>query len=195
LLRTFFIGILLGLAAAAGAMYGYSVDQVREVSIVEVVPNSGNRESFHINVPMDRIMVGAPGQSGVLPAGLDWPADEVLADIRTEMFNIRNARDTVVGVAVRAAAKYGDQDNIDWVLHLPARGSVMVNMDVTPREGGYRLGEIRAGSREFAPLHGFMTERWVANTSDDEDAPSGFIELTATYVSKKKLRDDEEPIQ
>jgi len=71
----------------------------------------------------------------------------------------------------------------------------MVNMDVTPREGGYRLGEIRAGSREFAPLHGFMTERWVANTSDDEDAPSGFIELTATYVSKKKLRDDEEPIQ
>jgi len=195
LLRTFFIGILIGLAAAAGALYGYSVDQVRETSIVEVVPNSGNRESFHINVPMDRIMIGASGQSGGLPAGLDWPTDEILANVRTEMFKIRNARDTVVGVAVRAVAKYGDDDNIDWVLHLPARGSVMVNMEAKPREGGYRLGEIRAGSREFAPLHGNMTERWVANTSDDEDAPSGFIELTATYVSKKKPRDDEEPIQ
>jgi hypothetical protein len=195
LLRTFFIGILLGLAAAAGALYGYSVDQVREASIVKVVPNSGNREWFHINVPMDRIMVGASGQTGLLPAGLDWPADEILANIRTEMFKIRNARDTVVGVAVRAAAKYGDEDNIDWVLHLPARGSILVNLDVTPREGGYRLGEIRAGSREFAPLHGFMTERWVANTSDDEDAPSGYIELMATYVGENKLRDDEEPIQ
>jgi hypothetical protein len=195
LLRTFFIGILLGFAAVAGALYGYSVDQVREVSFVEVVPNSGNREWFHINVPMDRIMVGASGQTGSLPAGLDWPADEILANVRTEMFKIRNARDTVVGVAVRAAAKYGDEDNIDWVLHLPARGSILVNLDVTPREGGYRLGEIRAGSREFAPLHGFMTERWVANTSDDEDAPSGFIELTATYVRKNKPRDDEEPIQ
>jgi len=195
LLRTFFIGILLGLVAAAGALYGYRVDQVREVSLVEVVPNSGNRESFHINVPMDRIMVGAPGQTGSLPAGLDWPADEILANVRTQMFKIRNARDTVVGVAVRATAKYGDEDSIDWVLHLPARGSVMVNMDVTPREGGYRQGEIRAGSREFSPLHGFMTERWVANTSDEEDAPSGYIELTAKYVRKNKLRDDEEPIQ
>jgi len=91
LLRTFFIGILLGLAAAAGAMYGYSVDQVREVSIVEVVPNSGNRESFHINVPMDRIMVGAPGQSGVLPAGLDWPADE-FAMHAIRLSELRSAR-------------------------------------------------------------------------------------------------------
>jgi hypothetical protein len=195
LLRTFFIGILLGLAAAAGALYGYSVDQVRELSIVKVVPSSGNRESFHINVPMDRVMVGAPGQTGALPVGLDWPADEILADIRTEMFKIRNERDTVVGVAVRAAARYGDEDIIDWVLHLPARGSVLVNMDVTAREGGYRLGEIGAGSREFAPLHGFMTERWVANTSDDEDAPSGYIELMATYVAKNEPKDDEEPIQ
>jgi hypothetical protein len=195
LLRTFFIGILLGLAAAAGALYGYSVDQVREVSIVKVVPNIGNRESFHINVPMDRIMVRAPGQTGALPAGLVWPTDEILANVRTEMFKIRNERDTVVGVAVRAAAKYGDEDIIDWVLHLPARGSVSVNMDVTAREGGYRLGEIRAGSREFAPLHGFMTERWVANTSDDEDAPSGYIELMATYVVENKPQDDEEPIQ
>ena len=195
LLRTFFIGILLGLAAAAAALYGYKVNQVREVSIVEVIPDGGNRESFHINVPMDRIMIGAPGQTGRLPAGLDWPADEILANVRAEMFKIRNARDTVIGVAVRATAIGGDEDIIDWVLHLPARGSVLVSMDAAPREGGYRLGEIRAGSREFAPLHGLMTERWVVNNSDDEDAPTGHIELMASYVREHQLTDDEEPIQ
>jgi hypothetical protein len=195
LLRTFFIGILLGLLAAAGALYGYSVDQVREASMVVVTPNEGNVESFHINVPMDRIMIGAPGQSSALPAGLDWPADEILANIRAEMFKIRNARDTVIGVAVRAAAKDGDEDIIDWVLHIPARGSVMISMDVAPREGGYRLGEIRAGSREFALFRGFMTERWVANNSGEEDAPTGIIELMATYVGKREPQNDEEPIQ
>lgn len=195
LLRTFFFGILLGLLAAAGALYSYSVDQVREATIVSVIPNGGIAESFHINVPMDRIMIGAPGQTGVLPAGLDWPADEILADVRAEMFKIRNARNAVIGVAVRAVAKNGDEDIIDWVLHLPARGSVMVNMDVVPREDGYRLGEIRAGSREFAPLQGFMTERWVANTSDEEDAPTGHIELIASYVGKQKRVDDGELIQ
>ncbi len=195
MLRTFFFGILLGLLAAAGALYSYSVDQVREATIVSVIPNGGIAESFHINVPMDRIMIGAPGQTGVLPAGLDWPADEILADVRAEMFKIRNARNAVIGVAVRAVAKNGDEDIIDWVLHLPARGSVMVNMDVVPREDGYRLGEIRAGSREFAPLQGFMTERWVANTSDEEDAPTGHIELIASYVGKQKRVDDGELIQ
>ena len=192
MLRTFFVGILLGLLAAAGALYSYSVDQVREASIVSVIPNGGIAESFHINVPMDRIMIGAPGQTSVLPADLDWPADEILTDVRAEMFKIRNARNAVIGVAVRAVAKSGDEDIIDWVLHLPARGSVMVNMDVVPREDGYRLGEIRAGSREFAPLHGFMTERWVANTSDEEDAPVGHIELIASYVGELEQVDDEE---
>jgi hypothetical protein len=177
LLRTFSIGIFLGLLAAAGVLYGYNVDQVREASIIAVAPNGGNIETFHINIPMDRIMTGMPGESGTFPAGLDWPTDEVLADIRAEMFKIRNANDTVIG------------------LHLPARGSVFVNMDTAPREGGYRLGEIRSGSREFAPLHGFMTERWVANKSTDEDAPTGRIELVASYVGERGPADDEEPIE
>jgi hypothetical protein len=195
LLRTFSIGIFLGLLAAAGVLYGYNVDQVREASIIAVAPNGGNIETFHINIPMDRIMTGMPGESGTFPAGLDWPTDEVLADIRAEMFKIRNANDTVIGVAARAAVRNGDEDIIDWVLHLPARGSVFVNMDTAPREGGYRLGEIRSGSREFAPLHGFMTERWVANKSTDEDAPTGRIELVASYVGERGPADDEEPIE
>jgi len=189
LLKTFLLGIVLGLAAAAGALYAVPVvNQVREASIVTVAPNGGNNEVFHVNIPMDRIMSGAPGQATV-PPELQWPSDESLVGIRTELFKIRNARDAVVGVAVRAAAENGSEDVIDWVLHLPARGSIFVNMDVTPREGGYRIGEIRAGSQEFASMSGVMTERWVVNESADEDAPAGRIELQTTYVGQLKPQD------
>lgn len=187
------MGVLLGLAAAAGALYAFpAVDQAREESIVKVAPNGGNLEEFHINIPMDRIMVGAPNQPKPLPPGLSWPADAELAGVRTELFKIRNARDTVVGVAVRNAAS-GDEGNIiDWVLHLPARGSVFINMESAVREGGYRIGRFRSGSREFAPLSGFMTERWVANSEDrDEDAPLGRIELRATYVGELEPLDED----
>jgi len=193
LIKTFFIGVLLGLAAAAGALYAFpAVDQAREASIIRVAPNGGNVEEFHINIPMDRIMVGAPDQSSPLPPGLKWPTDDALAGIRTELFKIRNARDAVIGVAVRNAASGGDSNIIDWVLHLPARGSVFVNMEPSVREGGYRIGRFRAGSREFGPLNGYMTERWVANSEDrDEDAPLGRIELLATYVGELESLDEE----
>ena len=185
LLKTFFLGIVLGLAAAAGVLYAIpAVDQVREASIVKVAPNGGNSETFHINLPMDRIMLGDAGQAGVVPPGLKWPADEVFADVRAELFKIRNARDAVVGVAVRKAATSKESNVIDWVLHLPARGSLFVNMDVAPLKGGFRIGEIASGSREFRPLSGFMAERWISNDSSEEGAPAGRIELSATYVGQ-----------
>lgn len=188
MLRTFIIGTLLGVAIAAGALYAYPVvDQHRELSIISVLPNGGNTESFHINVPTDRIMIGAPGQPEPLPAGLLWPEDEILANVRTELFKIRNSRDKVVGVAARNAAKDGVTDLLDWVLHLPARGSVFVNMSPDAMQGGYRIGRFRAGTREFAPLTGTMTESWIVDTTGEEDAPDGRIELFLRFVN------DEEP--
>ena len=31
-------------------------------------------------------------------------------------------------------------------------------------------------------MHGRVSERWVANTDDDEDAPDGRIELVTSFV-------------
>lgn len=185
MLKTFAIGILLGVVAAAAALRVYPVvDQVREPSIVSVAANGGNVESFHIKVPMDRIMIGAPDRKPALPAGLEWPEDPLLEDVRIELFKIRNARDTVVGVAARTAANDGPAEVIDWVLHLPARGSVYVNMSADPVDGGYRVGKLAAGSREFSPFGGSMTERWMPDTSGDEDAPAGRIELVTKFVGE-----------
>ena len=193
MIRTFFVGIVLGLVAAAGALYAIPVvDQAREVSITKVAPNGGNVEVFHIDIPTDRVMVGPPGRAEPVPPGLKLPNVEELAGVRTEMFKVRNARGLVIGVAIRNAATNESQDVIDWVLHFPARGSVFVNMDPAPQEGGYRIGGFRAGSREFAPLSGTMTERWVANTSEEEDAPAGHIELQVIYVGELEPLDLEE---
>ena len=196
MLKTFFFGVVLGLLAMAGVLYAVPVvDQARETSIVSVAPNGGNVETFRINIPMDRVLTGAPGQADPLPPGLSWPEHELLAHSRTEVFKIRNARDTVVGVAVRNAAEGAEEVIIDWVLHLPARGSVFVNMEAVPTDSGYRLGKIRSGSREFAPLSGFMTESWVENESDEEDAPQGYIELTTTYVGQFEREEPQEVIE
>lgn len=187
LLKTFIVGVVLGIAGAAAGLHLYPVvDQHREASIVSVAANGGNVESFHMNVPMDRIMVGAPRQKNSLPVGMEWPADELLDDVRVELFKIRNERDTVVGVAARTAAKDGTDDVIDWVLHLPARGSIFVNMRPEALPGGYRQGELRAGSREFSELTGRLTERWVPNSSTEEDAPAGRIELLTTFVGSQE---------
>ncbi len=193
MLKTFLFGIVLGVLAAAAALSAFpAVNQVREASIVTVAPNGGNIETFRVDIPMDRVLIGAPDQASPLPPGLEWPAGDVMANIRTEIFKVRNVRDTVVGVAVRTAAREGEENVIDWVLHLPARGSLFVNMEAAVLEGGYRIGQIRSGSREFAPLSGFVTERWVANESEDEDAPIGHIELVATYVGQLEPLEPEE---
>jgi len=187
LFKTFIVGIVLGIAAAAAGLYLYPVvDQHREASIVSVAANGGNIEAFHANVPMDRIMIGAPGQSTALPAGLEWPADEMLQNVRVELFKIRDARDAVVGVAARTSASNGATEIIDWMLHLPARGSVYVNMRPESLPGGYRQGELRAGSREFNQWSGRMTERWVPNSSADEEAPAGRIELVTTFIGRQE---------
>ncbi len=183
--KSLIAGFLLGAAAAVAVVYSVPVvDQHREASVIAVTKNGGNTELFHINVPMDRILIGASGQSDPLPPGLEWPDDLQFANIRAELFKIRNVRDVVVGIASRMAAssdKVGD--SIEWVLHLPARGSAFVMMRPEIIGGVHRIGQLRAGTREFKPLRGRLTERWVPNTSGLEDAPEGRFELLTEFTA------------
>jgi hypothetical protein len=189
--KTFIAGILLGVAGAAAALYFIPVvDQSREQSMIVVQPNQGNTETFHINIPSDRIMVGAPGQAEPLPVGLEWPDDMQFAATRAEVFKIRNGKEVVVGVASRiAASDEVSGEIIEWVLHLPARGSAYVVMEPEPNESGYRVGNLVTGSREFAPLVGSATERWVESTSEYDEDMQGRIEIITAFVGQ--LEEDE----
>jgi hypothetical protein len=118
-----------------------------------------------------------------VPAGLDWPVDTLFADSRAELFKIRNSKDVVVGVASRIAASNKDENLVEWVLHLPARGSAYVLMQPGLSHDGARAGALRAGTQEFADLQGQMTERWIADTTGADDAPAGRIEIRSRFVS------------
>jgi hypothetical protein len=185
LLKTFIFGLILGVVAAAAALFfAPVVDQHRETSIIRVLPNGGNSETFHINIPMDRIMSGSQSAASPYPENLEWPLDPQFAGINAELFKVRNERDLVIGVASRIAAQ--DEENgalIEWVLHLPARGSMYLSLQPEMQEGGVRFGELQSGSREFSAIAGVVTERWVADVSGEEGSPAGRIELVSSSVA------------
>ncbi|MEJ2172347.1 MAG: hypothetical protein ACO22K_04930 [Woeseiaceae bacterium] len=181
LIAGFFLGIVI---TAAALYYVPAVDQHRERSLVAVMPNGGNTETFHINVPFDRIMMGASGQSTALPAGFEWPDDEKLEGISAELFKVRNSDDAVIGVASRIEAGNHEADRIiEWVLHLPARGSVYLSMRPEAVGDGYRVGQLRAGTREFQGKNGQVTERWTAAEAESPDTSAGQIELVTAFIA------------
>lgn len=192
-IRTFIVGIVLGIAGVFAALHFVPVvDQHRESSIVAVSLNGGNSETFHVKVPMDRIMIGAQGRATALPPELAWPEDERFSNVRAELFKLRNSRDAVIGMASRIAADDPDLGGvIEWVLHLPARGSVFVNMPANT-SGSHRVGRLAAGTREFSTLVGDMSERWVAETDGADGAATGRIELLMNFVSTQYEEDDDE---
>ena len=187
--KTFITGILLGIAGVAAALHAFpAVDQHREVSIIAVKPNGGNSERFHVSIPMDRIMLGASATERSVPPGMAWPADPLFADLNVELFKLRDARDTVVGVASRIAARDATAGSvIEWVLHLPARGSVYVTVQPEALDGGVRQGSLRHGTREFAALSGSMTERWVS--AEDSGNGLGRIELETAFLGASEANE------
>jgi len=177
----------------AGLYYVPAIDQHREASIISVTRNGGNSEAFHVKVPVDRIMIGASGQANPLPTGMVWPDDPKFSGTRVELFKLRNARDAVVGVASRLATDDPALGNlVEWTLHLPARGSVLFNIAPQTVNGDSRVGDLRAGTREFSTLVGGMSERWVAEASNSAGSPTGRIELLMTFVSNVIRSDDGE---
>lgn len=183
MIKTFSLGILLGIVLAAVLIYLVpAVDQHREASIISVQANGGNTESFYVNLPQDRILFGAPSDA-VVPAGLNWPDDARLANSQAEVFKIRNRDDVVVGVASRIAGMVAGSGRIvEWTLHLPARGSVYASMSTSADATGTRDGRMLAGTREFANVHGIVREKFSEDAQDESRGAR--IELVTALVGK-----------
>ena len=185
MIKTFITGIVLGVVAVIAALHLLpAVDQYREASIISVTPNGGNAEVFHVNVPMDRIMVGRQGNEHPIPASLVWPDEPLFEGVQTELFKLRNSRNAVIGVASRQAAsddEFGDV--IEWVLHLPARGSLFARMQTDTVDGTHRVGRLDAGTREFEDISGELSERWVRVGDEAEEGQAGRIELATTFIA------------
>lgn len=182
--RIFSFGIFLGLALTGAAAYFVPVaDLHREASLMTVRPNGGVLELFTVRIPDDRIMAGASVTAAQTPGNLKWPQELADAGVELELFKLRNRDGVVVGVASRLAAgralqDLGGENSVEWVLNLPARGSLYFPMSSVPDDNGFRVGALRGGSREFRDHSGSLLERFV--TSDTE--ADGQIELQLTVV-------------
>jgi hypothetical protein len=98
---------VLGLLGAGGLTYSLQVvDLHREPSHITVAPNGGNVETFRVDLPRDRILVGLAGEENALPAELEWPSDPLFGDLQAEMFKVRNRNDEVIGVASSGYCTY-----------------------------------------------------------------------------------------
>jgi hypothetical protein len=185
LFRTFVIGLFLGLVGAGAlAYYLPAVDLHRQTSLTTVQSNGGNAETFRINLPRDRILVGLSGADNSIPAGMAWPGEEKFGNFQAEIFKLRDRNDVVIGVASRlASAAEGSGSFIEWTLHFPARGTMYVQMDLDPSVEGYRNGVLLTGTRDFESLSGSVREQFVADVEDDDYDTQGRIELMTSLVS------------
>ena len=184
LFKTFLVGILLGIAGAGALTYSYpAVDLHRERSLISVQANGGNTETFRISLPRDRILIGLAGQDSTLPAGLEWPGEELIGDLQAEMFKVRDRNDVVIGAASRlASASEETGPFIEWTLHLPARGTVYLNMDLEPSSEGYRNGLLIAGTRDFETLSGSVREQFITDIQNEDFDVDGRIELVTAFI-------------
>lgn len=159
------------------------VDLHREASQISVRANGGNAETFRINLPKDRIMVGLAGADTALPAGLDWPGKAFLGNLQAEMFKVRDSKNVVIGVASRlASSSEATGPFIEWAIHLPARGTIYLTMDLKPTSQGYRNGTLTAGTREFELLNGKVREQFFSDDENEESDGNGRIELITAFV-------------
>lgn len=182
--KTLILGIVLGLAAAGGFTYSIEpVDLHREPSHITVQANGGNRETFRIDLPRDRILVGLAGEANTLPADIDWPDDAMFGNFQAEMFKVRDRYDVVVGVASRlASASEATGPFIEWTLHLPARGTIYLQMDVEPAPEGHRNGTMLAGTGDFETMVGNAREQFVSEVEGGDSSIQGRIELITVLV-------------
>lgn len=182
--KIFIAGILLGLVGAGTVTYSVQVvDLYREPSHTTVVPNGGNLETFRVDLPRDRIMVGLAGEQNALPAELDWPDEALFGDLQAEIFKLRDRNDMVVGVASRlASASEATGPFIEWVLHLPARGTVYLQMDLAPSAEGHRNGSLLRGTRDFDSMTGNVRERFISGADNEDVDVDGRIELITSFV-------------
>jgi hypothetical protein len=184
LFRTFIFGLLLGLAGAGAYLHFVPVvDQYRVPSHVTVQTNGGNQEIFSIRLPGDRIMAGQPGAVSPVPATLAWPDAPVLAGFEAELFKIRDRDDTVIGVASRMKQAAGSGDSfVQWVVYLPARGTMFAALEPNPGAGQARSGTLSVGTGEFEFRRGSVREVFVQDDADSDPDSEGRIDLQVALI-------------
>lgn len=160
-----------------------------------------------IRLPADRIAATDAEAGGLRSTGVDGamllPAQFVAEPLLVEHFKVRDAADTVVGVAARHWHGSGAAATTTWSILIPSRGALVLSsfgeprgaLEAQLRKNGYnagkawdgkitvdmipqgQLGNVATGTGEFAGLSGSYTEAWTVAAIDEDGRLSGTVEL------------------
>jgi hypothetical protein len=204
----FLAALLCGFGGTlAAAHYVPFLQHARLPSHTSVVANGGRSEQFLIRLPADRIAATDGEAGGLRSSGADGamllPAQFVAEPLLVEHFKVRDAADTVIGVAARHWHGAGAAATTTWSILIPSRGALVLNafgeprgaLEAQLRRSGYnagkawagkvtvdmvpqgQLGSVSMGTGEFAGLAGTYTEAWTVATIDEDGHVSGTVEL------------------
>jgi hypothetical protein len=156
-------------------------------SHITVQTNGGNSEVFSISLPGDRIMSGQSGSASRVPPNLSWPELPALAGFEAELFKVRDRDGEVIGIGSRFLRSAGSGNSfVQWAVHLPARGTMMIVMDPNPAPGQARSGTLAAGTGEFGRLTGSVAEVFVRAQDSGDVESEGRIDLRATLIGPQE---------
>ena len=162
-MRILIAGVLVGALVSAAFLALWQPVRLEYVPSLSRVDAGGRNEIFEINLATDRLFRAGAGiaPDAALPAGrtIDPPT---LAAVRAEVFELRDARDQVIGLASRLRGTATS----DWVLYVPARGALfLTDTGVTTTADGSQVGtgRIVGGTQTFAAEKGTYT---LARTAD-----------------------------
>ena len=185
--KTFIFGIFMGLGGTAALLhYVPAVNQHREASLIAFEVNRGNSELFRVNLPDDRILAGDSAEGSAMPTALEWPGDRIFHGSQAELFKLRDRNDAVVGIASRiSSSAEASGEFVEWMLHLPARGSMFVMFE-SSTAGGLRNGVLRGGTGDFAELSGTVTEQFRDQVSDGDSDTVARIEIMTRLMGPQE---------
>ncbi len=167
------IGFLLGIATAIG-LTGFvaPINHKYEASLTRVAENSGRIETFVIDLPQDRLLSlsGDIVARESVPKELAMPEGLRLAASRVEVFRLRDANHTVIGLASRMSDEAAQA--VDWTLYMPARGALFLTAD-EQRDPFAALdietaGSVVGGSESMQQQYGRYAERWVVGSQTED---------------------------
>lgn len=153
------LGFLTGIGSVAALAYSTPfLEHERVSSQTRVVTNGGRQERFEIRVNQD-LLSRLPGSASAVesvPQFAPWAPELAPFTGDAEVYRLRNESGVVIGTAIRKR----ESSDVEWVLHLPARGTmVLTGLGVELAE----TGEMALGIGEFSDLYGI----WDARLDED----------------------------
>ncbi|MEL7309971.1 MAG: hypothetical protein AAFN07_00545 [Pseudomonadota bacterium] len=153
------IGFLTGIGSVAALAYTTPfLVQERIHAETRVVPNGGRLEKFEIRGESDLLSStpGVLGETQLYPSSATWYPERAPFAGDAQIYRLRNENSVVIGTAILRQ----EAESVEWILHLPARGTMVLKGAGTALAG---TGEMQLGLREFASLNGV----WDARLDED----------------------------